>query len=228
MVYRRAGYLVMVGVMMAALGKGDPAFVSYEVGGNFNTGTLSINDPTDWTSSDLNLAFYGANNTSARTWTAPGSWTERLDQGARPSIGVSTRTGGELGSQGWTISTSTSGGYVGVRLRFRTAIYDTIGSVATTTSNSTLSLPGITASRGLLLACFFLDNGDSGLTAPGTTSAPTGFSTIYDDRPSGVTGTPMRISIYSKAVSAGATGDIDTTIASIGSGTAAGVLIGLA
>lgn len=218
----------MVGVMMAALGKGDPAFVAYEVGGNFNTGALSIADPSSATSSDLHVAFYGANNTSARTWTAPGSWTERLDQGARPSIGVATRTGDDFGSQNWTISTSTSGGYVGIRMRFRTALYDAIGSVATTTSNGTLSLPGITASRGLLLACFFLDNNDGGLTAPGTTSVPTGFSTIYDGRPSGVTGTPMRISIYSKSVSAGATGDIDTTIASIGSGMAAGVLIGLA
>lgn len=218
----------MVGIMMAALGKGDPAFVSYEVGGDGGgPGTsLSISTPSDAISSDIHLAFYGANNPAAgRTWSVPSQWTERLDQGARPSIGVATASVENPGTN-WTISSASSGGFAGIRMRFRTAIYDAIGTVASTTSNGTLSLPGITASRGLLLACIFVENGDT-LTAPGTTTVPTGFSTIYDDTPAAGTN-KMRISIFSKAVTAGATGDIDTTIASIGTGAAAGVLIGLA
>jgi hypothetical protein len=102
-------------------------------------------------------------------------------------------------------------------LRIRGGIYDTVGTIATTTSDGTFTVGGITSAGGLVLLIV------AGRTAI-TCTTPTGWTALFNVNPPSAS--VMRIAVFSKAVLGGATGSVDTTIGSV-AGTVGGVMIGL-
>lgn len=183
------------------------------------TTSFTINKPSGVVSGDLLVAIMGATGGDI-TWTGDTDWTEALDQGAKPNLRVAYKavTGSEGAS--FTFTASSAAEYVGQILAFRAASYDQIGSIVTRTGNGALAMPGITAVDGIVIAA--ASTADD-LTS--TYSVPSGMTLIKknENMTHGVS-----ISTWYEFVIAGATGDLTSTISTVGAGDpSAGVLIGV-
>ena len=210
----------MTGIIATLFGKVSPSYISH--GSNLQdsgetAGLASV--PSGEVTSDFLLTLCCSARAGGVTWTdGVADYTERVDQGAQPSLRISTKTdhGAEdvpnVVASVAAVDNDTILAFY--QLRFRAGRYDTIGTAATTTGNGTLTLPAITSAGGLALAIV--------VARPATTvSTPADFVQIINE-----TTRVMRVAVFSKVVQPGTTGDIDTTIGSI-DGTAAGILLGL-
>lgn len=201
----------MAGAAFMAISSG-PVYISL-TGNNGGIGTsLSLNEPSDVQTGDMLLAVMGATGDTV-TWTQPSGYTEHLDQNARPSLCVASERPGS-GSDTWSCTGSPTN-IAGLHICLRLAQFDTIGSVATITADGDLTIPGVTAAGGLLLAVVILD-GD----ASATVSTPSGWTSIYNANSLG-----QRLAVFTKNVPVGATGDVVSTISGLTTGTAGGVLV---
>ena len=202
----------MSGIISMFMAKAPITYITNETSTGSST-FITFTDPhSSESAGDVILALLGAVTSSATTWTSIG--TERRDQGAKPSLLVSTITGG-IGDPAWNFYTSTSTNKAGYLVRFRAAQYDTIGTVATISADGTLTLPGITSAGGVVVAFICAQNAC-------TASTPSGFTEIANASLGS-----QRFVIAYKRVDAGATGAVDSTVTSLSGNTIGGVLIGL-
>lgn len=212
----------MTGITAIIAGPRIPVYISRKGALQTSGSTVGLASvPSSGNTGDFLVTLCCAENAAGVTWTdAVGGYTERVDQGSQPSLRISTKTDG--GSETVPSCNSSAGADTVLTMyqfRFRGGNYDTIGSIATTASDGTLTLPAITSAGGLVLAIVVAKAGV-------TVSTPTGFTQIVNENVNEVS-TGMRVAVFSKpAFYAGSTGTVDTTIASI-DGTAAGVLLGM-
>lgn len=143
-----------------------PEFVASATGSVSDT-SLSITKPSGTVEGDLMFAFMG--NATSATWTGDTSWTEILDQGAKPSIRIAYKVAGASEGSSYTFTSSVSSNIAGGIITYRYAAYDAIGTI--TTGTSPLTLPSVTAS---LSQCLLLAFGARGAnTTVGTPTSMT-------------------------------------------------------
>jgi hypothetical protein len=181
--------------------------------------------PAGVASGDFMIAIMNVTDSpsAARTWTGDTGWTERIDQNARPNLRIATKTAGSSESN----PTFTTNGTVGgcalscAIIVFRRAQYDTIGTIATSSTNGTLTYNDITSARGIVLAALCSENGDS--DDDPAVGVPSGFSLVVS---SGNGRASIRV--YSKTMDAGATSGLSSTISGqTATGYNGGILIGV-
>lgn len=198
------------GFMMAS---GGPAYISNEVNGGNLAPTLFIGEPAGAAVDDLIVAIMGA-KAAAVTWTPASGYTERLDQGASPSLGVSTQSY-VAGADTWTASSSAPTNLTGIQLCFRGGQYDAIGTVATISADGTLSVPGATAVGGLVVVAVIIDD-----SAAVTVSTPAGYDVVSNANTTG-----QRVAIFKKYAPPGVMANADCTISGLAGGTAGSVMV---
>lgn len=202
----------MSGILSALVGaKAAPQFVAYAASTTSGSATsLVIPKPTGVAQGDLLVAVMSG---GAVTWTGDTSWSERIDQGADPSLRVATLEAGGSEPASYTFTASSSAVVVGQILAFRFATYDTIGSIATITGDGDLVMSQITMIGGFLVAGV-VSNGQPSRTH----TTPAGMTLTeqkFNDSSS--------ISCFYQVLAGGATGSRTSTMAGGGGGNA-GVL----
>ena len=215
MAYWRAGGKLMSGISAMFMVKAPPTYIGNQLSSVFGTNlTFGVPHPVD-VGGDIIVGFAGSTRSAAVTWTASG-FSEKLDQGALPSLLVATKTSSvDDSGLGFEFRASSSSNHAGYLVYFRAASYDTIGAAATIAADGTLTLPSITSAGGAIVALICAQN-----TA--TASTPTGFTQIVNTTNNG-----QRFVIAYKRVEAGATGTVASTVSGLSGSTIGGVLIGL-
>ena len=208
----------MSGAAAVTMGKGTPVYIANSDGNQPSGKPLVITLPGTTTANDLLVGFMAVQNNVAASWAAgdasPG-FTNRLDQGARPSMHFATRT--DSGGDGDpTFTSSATAALGGVLMRWRLARFDVAGTAATISADGTLTIPGITSAGGMVIAAIFAETGQTPVFA-----TPSGFTQIYN-----ATTTGTRIGLYYKAFPPGATGAVTSAITGV-STLVGGVLLGL-
>lgn len=125
--------------------------------------TLTISKPTGVVNGDLLVAFMST-GTNNGTWTPPTGWTEVLDQSAggaaRPSVAVMYRVASSEGTSYSFVSTGSPVG--GLIIAVRSASYSSIGSLALTSSSTSITVSGLETTNGVL--AFVVSDSGSGST----------------------------------------------------------------
>jgi hypothetical protein len=198
---------------------------------NARTSKVNLQDyitallPSGVASGDFMIAIMNVTDdpSAARTWTGDTGWTELIDQNARPNLRIATKTAGSSESNP-TFTTNATGTFIDLScaiIVFRRAQYDTIGTIATSSTNGTLTYNDITSARGIVLAAFCSENGD-GNDDP-TVGVPSGFSLVVSSGDG-----KASIRVYSKTMDAGATSGLSSTISGqTATGYNGGILIGV-
>lgn len=204
--------------LMMAVG-GGPRFVSYSSATSFTT-SLTIAKPAGLVSGDMLVAIMSATSVGgAISWTGDTGWTERVEQGAVPSLRVATLTAGGSEPANYTFTASSTTDVQGIILLARGAQWDTIGSVYADGGGGTVVAPSITSAGGLLLAAIAAGIDVGG---PTTVSTPTGMSATTTQSFAGA------IAMFYQSVLSGSTGSRTSSIDDGGSGGInSGVLISL-
>ena len=212
---------MLPGLCMPAglLASGVSYFQSHATGGANVSASLAINKPTGTVSGDILVALMGAQ--SGPTWTGDTGWTERVDHGADPSLRLATLGAGGSEPSSYTFTSSFLTVSSGLIACFRGLQYDTIGgAVSTLTGDGTLTISGITAAGGILIAAV-ISNDASGSIAHSTPSGFVKIATVISP-----VNAYVGASLFYKEVAAGSTGSVATDITGT-TGENAGILIAL-
>ncbi len=189
-----------------------------------NTDLLVINIPASVAVGDILIAFVGGNSgSSGRTWTKPsdgpgGAWTKVIDQGVSPSMGIFYYTVGSGEPASYTFTSSVGSMRLGgTILAYRGALWDTVGTVAT---NSTQTANAIVLSEAAstILAAYMVNDASVSWATP-----PTDMASVVSD--SDATNGPSYNVFSQSGLSAGTTGT--KTSAPSGGSNFASILVGL-
>lgn len=204
--------------LMTAVSRGAQ-LVSAASGGGVFSASLTITKPSGLRSGDVLVAIMAVGGTAgATTWTGATGWTERVDQGAEPSLRVATLTAGGSEPASYTFTASRSAtNLFGIILCVRNAQWDVIGSIATQYGAGALAIGGVTSAGGVLIAAVASYAG-----TPPTHSTPTGMLLAATEAGFFQGG----ISAFFQDVQVGATGTRTSTVGGAAADTG-GVLIGL-
>lgn len=166
----------------------------------------------------MNIADFTA--PGAKTWTGGTGWTELLDQNARPNLRVAYKVAGSGEANPTFTHTGTDGdSYACVSIwAFNRAAYDTIGTIATSTDNGTISYNSITSAGGIVIAV--IASGED--TATPTYGTPSGFTAQAQ-----VNYGRAHQRGYYKAFAAGSVSGLSSTISGFSGSYNSGVLIGV-
>lgn len=168
-----------------------------------STTSLVITKPTGTVSGDLMIAVMSRSSGSgSRTWSPPAGWTQVLGTvaSASPSMGIAYRIAGASEGANYTFTFSNTANLAGDIITYRGANYDAIGTVSTDSANP-ITATAVTVASGLLLAVYMSD------AASVTLSTPSGFSAVDANSDA----TAPSLAIFSKLVSSGSSGTVDST-----------------
>lgn len=133
---------------------------------NTSTGsTLVINKPTGTVDGDLMVAFMCCDGN--RTWTGDTGWTEILDQGSTPNLRIVYKIASSEGST-YTFTTSASATSAGSILTYRSANYDTIGTITTGANPLIVTSVSASTTNCMLLGVATRTSSNLTITAPGS------------------------------------------------------------
>lgn len=185
--------------------------------------------PTGTAIGDLMVAFLSSVDTSGtNSWTQASGWTEVLDQGSAPNLGIQYRVATSddaLVTQYDFTHTATGIQTQCDLITFRNAAYDTVGTIGTATLYQNCTAPSITVTscNSLLLAYFATDP----YANKGWALFPVPPGLTFFTRTANAAYIPVLIAY--KSVESGATGDFssDYTIEDVSLGAVAGVLLSL-
>lgn len=124
-----------------------PQFVASASNGNNDDVTIDV--PAGTLEGYLMVAVLGIDTAgSGVTWTPPAGWTEVVDQGTLNSLAVMYKVAGASEPASYTFNASGAGvPQAGSILTFKEAAYDTVGTLVANTTNTSYTLPAITASE---------------------------------------------------------------------------------
>lgn len=202
---------------LRAVGKRKVEFVASATGSNGSGEIVTINKPSGTQSGDI-MVFVGGSAAGAnRSWTQLSGWTEIIDPGVPPTLGVQYRVAdGTEGSSFSFTGTFAGNALVGGIATFRYGAYDTVGSVGTAGSGGNCTAPQITVSQNnsMLLAAF------ANQSSSGTFTTPTGMTSAFSSTGAG------SCALFYQSVNSGASGSRSSDPAGT-SGAVAGVLLSL-
>lgn len=195
-----------LGVAFQLFAGASPRLVAKANTQNASTGaSLVISKPTGTTTGDVMLAVMGASG-GTPTWTGDTSWTEIADPGTVASgIRIAYKVAGASEGASYTFTCSTSAQTLsGVILTYRGAAYDTIGSLASSTSP--ITVPAVTASADFCKIVAL----EVSLSASATVTPPTSMAKQFQD----ADGTAPSVMAADETVLSGSSGTRSLTGAS--------------
>jgi hypothetical protein len=205
------------------MGSKGVAFVGYHGTSGGGSSGLAVSLPAGVQQNDLLIGMVAAYDNSGGgglTWTGDTGWNEVLDENAVPNLRVAWKIAGAseptptFTNTGSPVTTYNTGAV----WAFRNAAYDTIGTIATSVANGTVSYNSVTLAGGTAIAVI-ASGKDTNTPTYGTPSGFTAQSQLQQ--------TWSYLQSYYKEGVAGSLSGLSSTVSGQISALNAGVIIGV-